>query len=210
MKVKILDTRDAYHGYFRLQQIRLQYERFDGTMSRDVVLEAMRRPNAVAVLLYDPLADVVGMISQFRLGPFLNETKGWWLEVVAGLMDGADADPEVAARRETREETGIDLISLYPITRFYLAPNSSTEAIHLFMGVFNSHTPPVGGGGLAQENEDIRLYLLPYATVEEQLHAGKINNATSVVAIQWLQMHRERLRKQSTSLGMVLAPQKKE
>ncbi|MBF0154153.1 MAG: NUDIX domain-containing protein [Magnetococcales bacterium] len=206
MKVKILETRDAYRGYFHLQQVRLRYERFDGAMSRDVVLEAIRRADAVAVLLYDPLADVVAMVSQFRLGPYLNETRGWGLEVVAGLMDAADPDPAAAAHRETREETGIDIISLHAITRYYLAPNSSTEAIHLFAGLFNSRVPPVGGGGLDHENEDIRLLLLPYAVVEERFQAGKINNATSVIAIQWLQMHRERLRQQGASLGMAVAP----
>ncbi|MBF0425507.1 MAG: NUDIX domain-containing protein [Magnetococcales bacterium] len=204
MKVKVIETRDAYRGYFHLQQVRLQYERFDGTMSRDIVLEAIRRTDAVAVLLYDPLADVVAMVSQFRLGPYLNEIRGWGLEVVAGLIDKADPDPETAARRETREETGITVISLHPIIRYYLAPNSSTEAIHLFLGIFDSRVPVAGGGGLELENEDIRLLLLPYTVVEEQFRAGKVNNATSVIAVQWLMLQRERLRRQGAALGSAI------
>ncbi|MBF0137103.1 MAG: NUDIX domain-containing protein [Magnetococcus sp. DMHC-1] len=199
MKVNILETRDAYRGYFHLQQVRLQYERFDGSMSREIILEAIRRMDAVAVLLYDPWADVVAMVTQFRLGPYFNETRGWSLEVVAGLMDTGDADPETAARRETREETGITVHALHPIIRYYLAPNSSTEAIHLYLGVFDSRIPPEGGGGLEEENENIRLLMVPYESLQKRLQDGEINNATSIIAVQWLHMHRDRLREQIDS-----------
>ncbi|MBF0623756.1 MAG: NUDIX domain-containing protein [Magnetococcales bacterium] len=197
MKVEILETRDGHRGYFHLQLLRLRFQRFDGTMGREVVQEVMRRNDAVAVLLYDPVADVVALVRQFRIGAHLNEARGWTLEVVAGLMNDGESDRAAAARRETLEETGLPLAALHPVNRFYLSPGGSTECVHLFLGIFDVGTPLPRTAGLAGEDEDIRLERLSWNAVEALLDEDRINNATSLVALLWLRFHRPRLRREA-------------
>jgi len=47
--------------------------------------------------------------------------------------------------------------------------------------------------GLDEEHEDIRLHILPVEKVLTLLSDGTINNAMSIIALQWFQLHRARL-----------------
>jgi ADP-ribose pyrophosphatase len=47
---------------------------------------------------------------------------------------------------------------------------------------------------LAEEGEDIRVSLWPRAEAIAAVEDGRIDNAASIIALQWLQLHAERLR----------------
>lgn len=47
-------------------------------------------------------------------------------------------------------------------------------------------------GGLASEHEDIRVHVLPFTDVVSLLEQGKINNAASVIGLQWMQLHKRK------------------
>ncbi len=192
MKVRILESTTTHEGFFRLLQIRLQYQRFDGRMSRPVVLESLERGEAVTILLYDPARDVLGLIRQFRIGPHLAGERGWVLEMVAGTCDG-ETDHQATARREVLEETGWKPYALEKISSFYLSPSGSTERIHLYLGLFDSSQPP-DACGLEQEDEDIQPLTMPFEEAWQRMEAGEINAATPILAMQWLAMNRDRLR----------------
>ncbi|MBF0588692.1 MAG: NUDIX domain-containing protein [Magnetococcales bacterium] len=197
MKVRVLETRTSHDGFFRLLQTHLQYQRFDGTMSRPVVLESLERGEAVAVLLYDPHRDMVGLIRQFRIGPYLAEKKGWQMEIVAGACEGEQNYLDVA-RREVMEETGWKALSLELIQTFYLSPSAGTERIHLFLGLFDSNAPS-GGGGLDHEDEDIKPFTMSFDEAWSCVASGEINASTPILAMQWLAMNRKRLQKEATN-----------
>lgn len=194
MKVDILERTELYQGWNRLENIRLRYQRFDGKMSQELQLETLLRGESVTVLPYDPKTDTVILIRQFRIGAYLTEGEGWCLEIVAGHC--SDADIQANARREVLEETGWTVIELRPIVTYYTCPNLSTERIHLFLGIVDSNTPTDAGGGLLDENEDIQVLPMPFSQAMALAAAGKFNTAPSLLAMQWLAQHRDRLRQE--------------
>jgi ADP-ribose pyrophosphatase len=46
------------------------------------------------------------------------------------------------------------------------------------------------------ENEDIRVHVVSREQAYQWVEEGKIDNAASVIALQWLQLHYEALRKE--------------
>lgn len=199
MKVDILAREEIHRGFFRLEKIRLRFQRFDGKMSREVAWETLVRDDAVAVVLYDPRADVVILIRQFRLGAYLAEDAGWCVEIVAGNCPVA-TDFAAAARREVREETGWEVRDLHAIASYYVSPNASTERLHLYLGVIDSRARSESGGGLLHEDEDIQVLPLPFEEVMAWMAAGRINTGTALLGLHWLALHRQELRQRSDSL----------
>ena len=45
--------------------------------------------------------------------------------------------------------------------------------------------------GLPEENEDIRVLTVSAAEAFAMMANGRINNAASIIALQWLQLHRQ-------------------
>jgi ADP-ribose pyrophosphatase len=50
--------------------------------------------------------------------------------------------------------------------------------------------------GLAHEHEDIRVLVMPTDEALKLLEAGRVENATAVIALQYLALNRGRLRRQ--------------
>lgn len=194
MKVELIDRTELYKGFFKLLRLVLRYQRFDGRMSSEASLEILERGDAAAVLLYDPEADALGLIRQFRPGPFLRGESGWCTEIVAGSC-GDQSDHRAVAMRETLEETGWTPYDLRLIRSFYLSPSGSSERIHLYCGLFDSTCPREAGGGLEHENEDILPVVVPYATALAWFEGQVFNSAIAVLAMQWLIANRDALRR---------------
>jgi ADP-ribose pyrophosphatase len=72
------------------------------------------------------------------------------------------------------------------------SPGGTTERIHLFLGELTSPVHP-GIFGLAEEHEDIRVHLVPRNDAMALLAAGKIDNAATVIALQWLELHHSKI-----------------
>src|SRR6202451_1649757 len=105
-RAEILSEILLAEGRFRLTRTRLEIDETNGVV-RTLDHEIYHYGPAAAVLLYDPERRVVLLVKQFRLGPFLNEGALALVEVCAGMLD--DDAPEVCARREAWEETGVRL-----------------------------------------------------------------------------------------------------
>ena len=79
--------------------------------------------------------------------------------------------------------------------QFYTTPGGSSERITLFCGRVNSKG--IGGvHGLDEEGEDIHVTAVKSEQVFKLLEDGKIESGIPIIAIQWLNIHREKLRKQ--------------
>jgi ADP-ribose pyrophosphatase len=121
------------------------------------------------------------------------------LEVPAGLCEGEDT-AEATILREAREEAGLDVRNLQKIGTFLLSPGASDESLTLFAG--QVQVPPTdpsgiaGYAGLASEGEDIRVRVCPAAEAIEAAFAGRVPNATTMIALLWLASRREALRAQ--------------
>src|SRR6516164_3959095 len=124
--IELLEKTEAYKGYFRIVRYRLRHRLFAGGWSGEVRREVFERGHAVGVLPYDPAADAVVLIEQFRIGAFVAHMDPWLTEVVAGIIEEGES-PEAVARRETREEAGIEIQGLLPMCRYIVSPGGSSE-----------------------------------------------------------------------------------
>jgi ADP-ribose pyrophosphatase len=182
----------VYSGFYQMEKYVLKHTLFAGGWSGEIGRELFRRTNCVAVLLYDPDADKVVLIEQFRIGAAANTDRAWLVEIVAGAIDEGET-PEQVAHRESKEEAGCDILELTLINRFYTTPGGSSEQISLFYGRVDS--TQVGGiHGLDHEDEDILVYAVPFDEAYKMLDEGKIESGIPIIAIQWLALHREGLR----------------
>ncbi|HXH04672.1 MAG TPA: NUDIX domain-containing protein [Candidatus Competibacteraceae bacterium] len=190
-RYKILDKTVAYQGFFRLERYRLRHQLFAGGWSADLTRECLERGDAVAVLPYDPVRDTVLLLEQFRVGALRAPDGPWLLEIVAGMMK-PDEDPRAVAKREMLEETGCALLDLVAICDYLVSPGGTTETVHLFCGWVDSSR---AGGihGLAGEHEDIRVHVFPRQEAMELLASGRIISSPPIIALQWLEMHRQEL-----------------
>ena len=135
------------------------------------------------------------LVEQFRLPALYAGLSPWQIEPVAGLVD-EDESYEAVARRETREEAGIEpLGELIPIQRYMPSPGDSDESVMLFCGRVDAR----GAGGihgLAEENEDIRVVVKTVAELEAMVEAGQIETGHTLIGCYWLLRHRDRLRRE--------------
>ncbi len=177
---------------FAMQRVRFRYTRFDGTPSAPLTWELWRRGRGVTILPYDPIADRIGLIEQFRLPALAAGIPPVLTECPAGLLE-AEEDPAASALRELAEETGLAAAALEPIGAFMLMPGGCDEVLHFYCARV---ALPDGAAthGLAEEGEDTRLVTLPAADAFAMLAAGRIEGAPTALALLWLQLNRPRLR----------------
>jgi ADP-ribose pyrophosphatase len=190
--VELLEKSERYSGFFRINQYRLRHRLFAGGWSGVIEREVFERGHAVGVLPYDPVADSLVLIEQFRIGALVAGMSPWLIEVVAGIIEEGEA-PEEVARRETLEEAGLQIQALMPMCRYLVSPGGSSESVLLYCGRVDSR----GAGGihgLAEEHEDIRVDHLPYGEAMRLLEEGLVTNSVALIALQWLALHRDRVR----------------
>jgi ADP-ribose pyrophosphatase len=191
--VEILAKDTVYDGYFRIDRYRLRHRRHEGGWTGEITREVFERGHVAAVLPYDPERDAVVLIEQFRIGAWAAAKPCWLTEIVAGVIDDGESADDVA-RREMEEETGCPVTALEPIGSYLSSPGGTSESVALFVGRVDSRK---AGGihGLPDENEDIKVLARPWSEVEAGLKAGMFTNAATLIALQWLALNRESLRR---------------
>jgi ADP-ribose pyrophosphatase len=190
--VEILGREQCFRGFYRLDRLRLRHRQFSGAMGQELSRELFIRHDAVCVLPYDPLRDEVVLIEQFRVGAMHKGGNPWLLELVAGLID-KDEQPEEVAHREALEEADLALQALWPISQYFPSPGGSDERVYLYVGRCDSSNAG-GVHGLAEEGEDIKVHVLSFAEALQAVKDGTINNAASIIALQWLALNRDEVR----------------
>lgn len=191
--VEVLERETGYDGVFRLETLTLRHRRFDGGWTRPLNREIFDRGQAVAVVPYDPVRDEVVMIEQFRAGAFHAGWHPWMLEIVAGIIDEGEAAPDVAVR-ETHEEIGLSVTTLEHIARFMPSPGAMSETVEMYVGRVDA-SRAAEAGGVAHEDEDIRVQVMPASEALALLETGRIDTAITLVGLQWLALNREALRR---------------
>ena len=186
----------AFQGYFRVVRYFFRHTLHDGGMSDVISREVFERGQAGAVLLYDPRRDEVVLIRQFRAGAYVAGHHPWTWEAVAGIIE-KDETAETMIRREVVEEAGLTVGELLPIQNVMLTPGACSETCQIFLGRID--TSNAGGVfGLASEGEDILVKVMSFADAYVLLERNEIDNAVGVIALQWLALHRDEVRKRWT------------
>lgn len=193
--VKVVSREHCFQGFYRLDRLKIQHKLFSGEEGPILTRELFVRPDAVCLLPYDPIADKVIFIEQMRVGAIDKSDNPWMLELVAGLIDKKGEAPDEVACREAEEEANLDITALLPIAQYYPSVGGSDEYIYLYIGRCDS-TKAGGVHGLKEEGEDIRTHVWSYEEAVANLQQGKIQNAASIIALQWLMLNREQVRKQ--------------
>ncbi len=198
--VDIIEKQTPFRGYFRVDRYRLKHRLFEGGWSQEVSREIFERGHAVTALLFDPDLDRLVFIEQFRVGAFFALASPWFddgfspwlLECIAGIIEEGET-PEQVARREAVEETGCEITDIVPVCHYLVSPGGSTESVFVFCGRVDSEH---AGGihGITEEQENIRVFAVPVDEALDWLDGGRIDNAMTLIALQWFKLNHEGLR----------------
>lgn len=193
--VEILREENLYQGHFQLKKIIFRHKLFNCGMSGEVVRELMIKGEAAAVIAYDPVLDNVVLVEQFRIGAYNPKTQNspWLLELIAGMVEEGETAESVAVR-ESQEEAGLTVSNLTHALSVWDSPGGAYERLHIFLGLVDSQN--IGGvHGLAEENEDILVHVVPREQAYQWVQTGKIDNVIAVLGLQWLQLNYPQYRK---------------
>ncbi|EOW6770143.1 ADP-ribose diphosphatase [Cronobacter muytjensii] len=190
--VEIIAREKLYRGFFSLDLYRFRHRLFYGEMSGEVRREIFERGHAAVLLPFDPVRDEVVLIEQIRIAAFDTSDTPWLLELVAGMIEPGETVEEVA-RREAMEEAGLAVGRVKKFMSYLASPGGTSERLSLMVGEVDATTAQ-GIHGLADENEDIRVHVVSREQAYLWVEEGRIDNAASVIALQWLQLHYQALR----------------
>ncbi|GAC1359827.1 MAG: ADP-ribose diphosphatase [Ktedonobacteraceae bacterium] len=184
--VEIQSKKLVFDDKYKVEEATIRFQRFNGQMSKPLRRLVFHRGNSAAAILWNRDTQKVLLSNQFRY-PTYEQGPGWMSEVVAGIVDENETAEETI-RREIEEEIGYKVAtSITHIATFYVSPGASSEQISLYY-VEVSNADRVGkGGGLVSENEDIKLEEWSPTDLWRALESGTINDAKTLIAVQWLQ-----------------------
>jgi ADP-ribose pyrophosphatase len=147
-RVEIRANKRLFDDFFKVDELMVRHERYDGSMSGDERRLVFARGDAVAVLLFDGDARSVVVVEQFRAPTLVAHqrddrasTEGWIVELVAGMID-KDETAEQAAVREVFEETGYRIGNPRLIGTFFSSPGGSDERFFIVFCAGRGGTAP--------------------------------------------------------------------
>lgn len=160
-------SRTIYDGrVVRLELLDVELE--DG---RPAFREIVRHARAVAVLAREPDGRFL-FVRQFR-----KAMESLCLELVAGLNEPGE-DPDVAVRRELREETGAEAVRLVHLGEVWASPGYVDEKIDLY------YAECAAQRGARSLDEDERLEVVPLtsAEIEALIRDNTLRDAKTLAA----------------------------
>jgi ADP-ribose pyrophosphatase len=107
-------------------------------------------------------------------------------------MIDKDESKESVAIREADEEAGLKVKHLEPMLNYLSSPGGTTERIYVYLAIVDS-SEAGGVHGLAHEQEDIRVQVLHFEESMMLLEKGVIDNAATVIALQWLALNKSKV-----------------
>jgi len=192
--VEVSALQHPYEKFFTIEEYQTRFRRFDGHWSDSNARAIFNVGDAVTVLPYDPVRDMVMLVEQLRIGAYAQgDPQPWLLEPVAGIVDAGESY-EDTAYRETLEEAHVELEALHKVAGYYPSPGGVAQYLVSYVGIASLADDRKRVGGLDSEGENIRNLLVPYDQLVGLLHAGELVNAPIVLSVQWLMLNRDRLR----------------
>ena len=186
-KVKIIAIQNLSNSYYKLDKVEFEYQSKKGnwqTQSR----ECYNRGDGAAILLYNSIKKTVILTKQFRMPSYLNgNSTGMMIEVCAGLLD--ENNPEACIIKEAEEETGFKITNPKKIFELFSTPGAVTEKIHYFIAEYNDKMKISDGGGLEEEQEEIEVLEINFDTALKMVSTGEINDAKTVILLQFAKMN---------------------
>jgi ADP-ribose pyrophosphatase len=190
-RVDIRSQQRLFDDFFKIDELIVRHERYDGGMSGAERRLVFERGDAVAVLLFDADARSVVLVEQFRAPTVIAHrrdnpasTDGWVIELVAGMIDAGETAEE-AAIREVFEETGYRIMNPRLIGKYFSSPGGSDERFFLYLARVGEAQREGDGGGVTGE-EDIKVFQLKIDDLFDRLAQGAIDDPKLAIAAYWL------------------------
>lgn len=165
--MELIRSERVFHGKafdVRVDQLRLP----DGRSTR---IEVVEHGGAVTLLPRDAEGRL-WFVRQYR-----HPAGKRLLELPAGTLEPGEP-PEQCARRECREEIGMEPGDLRRLGGFYLAPGYSTEYLHVFLAT-QLHPSPLPG----DEDEHLQIEALTLEQALQHMRSGALEDAKSLAAL---------------------------
>ena len=181
-RIQIKDVRLLSNDYGTVKSTTFAWRRSDGgwqTQKR----ETYDRGNAATLLPYNLKQRTVVLTRQFRYPAYVNGHDDLLIEAAAGLLDGEE--PELRIRAEVEEETGYRLGEIRRIFEAFISPGALTEKITFFVAEYHPEMRIAGGGGLADEGEDIEVLELSFDDALAMTGDGRIVDAKTIMLLQY-------------------------
>jgi ADP-ribose pyrophosphatase len=191
--VELVRKETVFQGYFRVNKYWFRHSLFQGGMSGEIAREVFERGYAAALLPYDPVRDEIVLIRQFRAGSYAAGRHPFIWEIPAGIIEEGETPAEVVVR-EADEEAGLKVDRVEPIYTLVLSPGAMSETCSFFVGRTDA-SKASGIFGLESEGENILVQTFPLKEALAMTARNEIDNAAAVIAVQWLALNRDELRK---------------
>jgi len=138
---------------------------------RERAYDLVDHANAVTLLPVTAQGEAL-LVTQYRIG-----AEGMMLELPAGVMDPGEL-PLESARRELREETGMDSGDLIALGGFFMVAGYSNEYMHAYLALDLMEAP------LEQdEDEFLELERLPLVELYRRAWAGELDDGKTLVTL---------------------------
>jgi ADP-ribose pyrophosphatase len=184
--ISLSEARMLGQGYRRYERFSVARRGDDGEsrFERDI----LRCGHVVGIVAVDPELDEIVLTRQFRLGAYLARREEATIEIPAGRVDGGET-AEDAARRECREEIGLDPLRLLPVFELTPAPAWSDEFMTLFLARVDARQAPLRAG--FTDDEDISVVRCKIDDGIGLVGRKTAHSAPTVIALQWLRLNRD-------------------
>jgi nudix-type nucleoside diphosphatase (YffH/AdpP family) len=185
-RVRVKDVQLLSKRRYELKSATFDYRRSNGEWQTQV-REVYDRGNGAALLPYNLNTRTVVLVRQFRYPAFANGYDDLLIEVAAGMLD--DAAPEARIRAEAEEEIGYRLAHVRKVFEAFMTPGAVTEKLHFFVAEYDAAMRVSGGGGLADEGEDIEVLELAIDDALAMISDGRIVDGKTIMLLQYAALH---------------------
>lgn len=180
-KYEVRNVQTVYKSFLNVEQSDVRFSRQNGEMSAWHTWYAIEKKDAVAVVVLNTSSDSVLLVSQFR-HPMIRHNDPFPIECVAGTIDDEE-QPEVAARRELREELGYNAKNLHWIGAYYGSPAVLSEKIDLYFAEVSEEDRISEGGGIETEGEYLEVVSIPNGQLKARILAGEFRDGKTQVGL---------------------------
>ena len=167
----------------KLTRVSFRQRRRDGSWQQRK-REIYDNGNSATILPYDPQRKTVLLTRQLRLPVYLQDGAERMIEACAGKLDGEKAETRII--KEMEEELGYRVAKVERLFALYVSPAAVAEKIEFFTCAYSPADRVSGGGGLADEGEDIEVIETTLEQANAMIASGEIIDAKTVILIREL------------------------
>ena len=199
MEFEIRDVKRIFDEFFKIERSEVRWKQVNGGMGGFHTRYAIRRGDSVGII---PVlsagedagrAEKVVLVRQFRYPVAKGACDGYLWEIPAGMLHGGEP-PAETARRELREEIGVEVVTVEHLISFYLSPGVLDEMLHLFLARLPAGTQLEASGGKREEHEDLGVKAFSLPELRAMIERHEIVDAKTVAAVLYYDTMRRRTR----------------